>query len=426
MTSQLPDTVSSGVSFATDEETRLILDAFGEFLDREVVPIEEELGETWSNPRLRHEEDGRLVPDVVEAIDEVRRKSADAGFYAANTPEDVGGEGVSNVTWYRMLKRAAAHETDLSEYALAGPEGPKPLLLQAEGEQVERYLEPAVRAVKTTAFAQTEPGVGSDSPNMDTTAERDSAEQSSADPGATTASPDGDGWVIDGTKQWITNAPYADFVQVFARTSPQEELGRYGGITCFLLEADEYEVGRLNNAVGMEGMQAELRFDEVRVPEDRVLGSVDAAFYDAMEFLSLGRLEIGARAVGTAEFLLDRAVEYATDREAFGRPIGEFQGVSHGIAEGRARTFAADAAGLRLAWLLDEGEQAIEASSIVKYLSTNVLWDVADDVVGVHGGNGVAEENPFMDRLQTARVLRIVEGTDEIQLNTIAKQLGVK
>jgi acyl-CoA dehydrogenase len=212
---------------------------------------------------------------------------------------------------------------------------------------------------------------------------------------------------------------------VFARTSPIEEMGRYGGITCFIVERDEYEVASLNNAVGMTGMQGEIALDDVRVPDDRVLGTEDGAFYDAMEFLSLGRLEIGARALGHTEFLIGRGVEYATEREAFGRPIGKFQGVSHKLARARANAFAADAAALRLAWLMDEGEQAIEESSIVKYLTTNVLWDVADDVVGVHGGNGLSEDNPFVDRLQTARVLRIVEGTDEIQLNTIAKQLGV-
>ncbi|WP_255149855.1 acyl-CoA dehydrogenase family protein [Halorarius halobius] len=399
---------SAGVSFDTDEETRLILSSLDDFIEQEVEPIEDDLGETWSNHRKRHQDDGRFVPEVQEAIEEVRKRSADAGFYAANLPEDVGGMGVSNVTWYRMLKHVAAHGGGLTEFVLAGPEGPKPLLMQAEDDQIDDYLKPAIRGEVSTAFAQTEPGVGSDSPNMETTAEKD-----------------GDEWVIDGTKQWITNAPYADFVQVFARTSPQEEMGRYGGITCFIVEADEYEVGSMNNAVGMEGQQAELRFDGVRVPESRVLGSVDTAFYEAMEFLSLGRLEIGARAMGHAEFLLEKAVEYANDREAFGRPIGKFQGVSHKIAEGKARAYAADAAGLKLAWKMDNGEQAILDSSVVKYLCSNVLFDVADDVVQVHGGNGLSEDNPFMDRLETARVLRIVEGTDEIQLNTIAKQLGV-
>jgi acyl-CoA dehydrogenase len=399
---------NGGVSFGTAEETNLILTSLEEFVEREVEPLEDELGATWSNPRKRHAEDGRLVPAVQEAIQEVREKSGEAGFYAMNLPEEVGGEGVSNVTWYRAMKHVASTGPGLSEYVLAGPEGPKPLLAQAAGEQVERYLEPCVRGEKSTAFAQTEPGVGSDSPNMSTTAERD-----------------GDEWVLNGRKQWITNAPYADFVQVFARTSPIEEMGRYGGITCFIVERDEYEVASLNNAVGMTGMQGEIALDDVRLPDDRVLGTEDGAFYDAMEFLSLGRLEIGARALGHTEFLIERGVEYATEREAFGRPIGKFQGVSHKLARARANAFAADAAALRLAWLMDEGEQTIEESSIVKYLASNVMFDVADDVVQVHGGNGLAEDNPFMDELETARILRIVEGTDEIQLNTIAKELGV-
>ncbi|MFB6178356.1 MAG: acyl-CoA dehydrogenase family protein [Halorientalis sp.] len=399
---------SGGVSFETDEETRLILDSLDEFIAQEVEPLESELGDTWSNPRLRHDDDGRLVEDVVDAMQTVRKKSADAGFYAMNLPEDVGGEGVSNVTWYRAKKHVASHGTGLTEFVLAGPEGPKPLLLQAEGEQVETYLEPTIRGEKSTAFGQTESGVGSDSPSMATTAEKD-----------------GDEWIINGQKQWITNAPYADFVQVFARTTPQEEAGRYGGITCFLVEDDEYELGSMNNAVGMQGLQAELVFDDVRVPDERVLGQPDAAFYNAMDFLSLGRLELGAEAIGYAENLIEKGVEYANDREAFGRPIGKFQGISHKLAKGRAKTYAADAAGLKLAWQMDQGEQAIEESSILKWFATNAFWDVADDVVQVHGGNGLSEDNPFMDHLHIARILRIVEGTDEIQLNTIAKQLGV-
>lgn len=154
-----------------------------------------------------------------------------------------------------------------------------------------------------------------------------------------------------------------------------------------------------------------------------MLGTADSAFYDAMDFLSLGRMEIGARATGHAAFLLERATEYATEREAFGRPIGKFQGDK--IARGRARQYAADAAGLKLAWKMDRGEPAVEDASVVKYLATNVLWEIADDAVQVHGANGLAEENPYVDELHLSRVLRIVEGTDEIQLNTIAEQMGV-
>lgn len=398
-----------GVSFGVDQETELILQSIDEFIEQEVKPIADELGETLTNPRLGHEPDGRLTDEVVEAQQEVRRKSAEAGFYAMNMPEEAGGQNVSAITWYRANKHVAKSDVPLSTNVLAGPEGPKPLLAQAEDEQVEEYLEPAMRGEKSTAFGQTEPGVGSDSPNMETRAEKD-----------------GDEWVLNGQKQWITNAPYADFLQVFARTTPQEEAGRHGGITCFIVEPDEYEIGSLNNAVGAEGVQAEVHFDDVRLSEDRVLGSVDTAFYDAMSFLGLGRVEIGATAVGHAEWLLDKATEYANDREAFGEHIGKYQAISHKIARGRANAFAADTVGLKCAWLLDQGEQAIAESSILKWFATNAVWDVADDVVQIHGANGLAEENPFMDHLHRARIQRIVEGTDEIQLNTIAKQYGVE
>ncbi|SEH17229.1 acyl-CoA dehydrogenase [Natronorubrum sediminis] len=398
-----------GVSFGVAQETELILQSIDDFIEQEVQPIADDLGETVTNPRLGHEPNGRLTDEVVEAHQEVRRKSAEAGFYAMNMPTDVGGEDVSAITWYRANKHVAKSDVPLSTNVLAGPEGPKPLLAQAEGEQVEKYLKPAMRGEKSTAFGQTEPGVGSDSPNMETRAEKD-----------------GDEWVLNGTKQWITNAPYADFIQVFARTSPQEEAGRHGGITCFIVEPDEYDIGSLNNAVGAEGVQAEVHFDDVRLSEDRVLGNVDSAFYDAMSFLGLGRVEIGATAVGHAEWLLDKATEYANSREAFDENIGKYQAVSHKIARGRANAFAADTVGLKCAWMLDQGEQAISESSILKWFATNTVWDIADDVVQIHGANGLAEENPYMHHLHRARIQRIVEGTDEIQLNTIAKQYGVE
>ncbi len=399
---------TGGVSFDTDDETELILESIDEFVAREVEPIVEELGDTYTNPRKGRHENGRWTDELLEAREEIRRKSAEAGFYAMNLPEDAGGDGLSPVTWYRAKKHLASHGGGLERYVLAGPEGPKPLLLQAEGDQRERYLEPVVRGEKSTAFGQTEPGVGSDSPNMETTAEKD-----------------GDEWILNGRKQWITNAPYADFIQLFARTTPQEEVGRYGGITCFIVERDEYEIGSYNNAVGAEGSQAEVILDGVRVPDDRVLGEVDEAFYAAMDFLSLGRLELGAEAVGYAEYLLEEAGEYVTEREAFGEPIGNFQQVSAKLAKGRAKTYAADAAGLKLAWKMAEGERTIMDSSVLKWFATNVLWEVADAAVQVHGANGLAEENPYMDLVHQARILRIVEGTDEIQLNTIAKSMGI-
>jgi acyl-CoA dehydrogenase len=395
------------MEFTHDEETRLVLDSFDEFVESEVVPIADRLDDRYTNPRKGREPDGRPSPDVVEAVEAVRRKSADAGFYAMNLPEDVGGGGVSTVTWYAAKKAAAAHECPLAGRALAGPEGPKPLLLDATDAQYETYVRPVIEGRASTAFAQTEPGAGSDSPAMATTAERE-----------------GDGWVVDGHKQWITNAPFADFVQVFARTSPAEE-GRYDGITCFIVERDEFELTGVNNAIGLGGWQGELAFDEVWIPDERVLGEVGDAFRSAMAFLSLGRLELGAEAVGVMDRLLDAGFEYASQREAFGRPIGDFQQVSAALARGRARAYAADAAGLRCAWKLDEGERAVEDTSIFKWFATRALWETADSVLQTHGSTGLVEGGEFANALARARVLRVVEGTDEIQLNTVARENGL-
>lgn len=400
--------VESPVSFDTSEQTRLILDSLDEFIEQEVRPLEEQLEGEVSNPRRGFESTGRITDEYINAIETVRRRSAEAGFYAMNLPQDVGGSGVSTATWYRAMRHVYSKGRGLTEHVLAGPEGPKPLLLLADERQRKKYVVPTVKGNQSTAFAQTEPGAGSDSPNMSTTAEKD-----------------GDEWIINGTKQWITNGPYADFAQVFARTTPQEEAGRFDGITCFLVERGEYEVGSLNNVPGLVGYQSELIFDDVRVPADRVLGEVGRAFYNAMDFLSLGRLELAAQAVGHSEYLLERMVDYATDREAFGQPIGNYQQISSMIARGQARKHAADSVGLRCAWKLDQENDVIEDTSIFNWLATQAYWDIADAAVQIHGANGLSEENAFMDHLNYARILRIVEGTDELQLNTIAKQLGL-
>ncbi|ELZ04768.1 acyl-CoA dehydrogenase [Natrialba chahannaoensis JCM 10990] len=148
-------------------------------------------------------------------------------------------------------------------------------------------------------------------------------------------------------------------------------------------------------------------------------------FYDAMEFLGLGRVKIAAESVGRTNWLLETATAFANDRDVRADDW-KFHGIFHKIAWGRANAFAADAAGLRCAWQLDQGNGAIAESSICKRLATNTFWEVADDVVQIHGSGGLAEENPFMDNLYRARIMRIVEGTDDIQLNTIAKQYGVE
>lgn len=375
------------MAFSLSDEQRAVRAAVREFGESEVRPVAKEY-----NREKRYPE-------------KLRQQAAEYDFVAPHIPEEYGGAGMDAISTLIVTEELWRADPGVGGSIAAADFGTGMILEYGDEWMKEEWLPRITGGETPIATAISEPAHGSNVAGMETRAERD-----------------GDEWVIDGTKQWITNGPYADFVQVFARTTPQEEVGRYGGITCFLVEADEYRVSSLNNAVGLEGMQAELVFDGVRVPEDRVLGQVDGAFYQAMDFLSLGRLELGAEAIGYAEHMLELGAEYAGDREAFGRPIGKFQGVSSKLAAGRAKTYAADSAGLRCAWKMDQGESVIEDASILKYYGTNVFWDVVDDVVQIHGGNGLSEDNPFMRHLHLARILRIVEGTDEIQLNTIAKE----
>ncbi len=239
-----------------------------------------------------------------------------------------------------------------------------------------------------------------------------------------TAERDGDEWVIDGNKYWITNGPYADFAMVFARTSGEK--GEYGGITCFLVERDNpgYHVEKVHRTMGLTpGGQAELRFDDCRVGEDRVLGEVDEAFQTAMNWIGGGRIKIAANAVGTAQFLLDLAVEYARDRETFGKPIGHRQGVSFQLAD-----LATDIEQVRqlyryAAWKIQEGERARKEESMAKLRGAELANDAADVAMQVYGGAGFMKDTPIEREYRSARVLRIFEGTDEIQRRTIAREL---
>jgi alkylation response protein AidB-like acyl-CoA dehydrogenase len=239
-----------------------------------------------------------------------------------------------------------------------------------------------------------------------------------------TAEKDGDEWVINGNKYWITNGPYADFAMVFARTSG--EPGDYGGITCFLVNDDNpgYEVAKVHRTMGLTpGGQAELRFDDCRVPEDQVLGEVDEGFTAAMEWIGGGRINIAAAAVGNAQFLLDLAVDYARERETFGKPIGHRQGISFQIADLATDIEQARQLYRYAAWKIDQGDRARKEESMAKLRGAELQNKAADIAMQVYGGAGFMKDQPIERQYRSARVLRIFEGTDEIQKRTIAREL---
>ena len=368
------------------------------FIEREVVPLE---------ATLDPEEDD--IP--VELRDRVRRRSAELGFYAADFPEDLGGSGLPQLGMVLLREAAARTGCRLASFVTYGPEGPTGLLLAGTDEQKKRYLAPLITAEKSMCFALTEPGAGSDAQSIRTTAVRD-----------------GDEWVINGSKHFITNGAHADFALVFAVTDKDKKGS--GGITAFLVEkgTEGFAVGR-----GQRGMvdgegQFELIFEDCRVPAEQILGGPDAVgmgFYAAMQFLAMGRLSIGAICNGIADFCLSLGVDHAQNREAFGRPIGANQYVQGHIVESLIEIKASKLMTYECAFKYDRGDPVIQESSIVKLYASEMVNRVVDRMIQVHGGMGWMRELPLERLYRFVRIFTLVEGTSEIQKYIIAKSLGL-
>ncbi|WP_254522136.1 acyl-CoA dehydrogenase family protein [Natrinema caseinilyticum] len=397
------------MDFSEPSEAVQIKKALDEFIDQEVAPLENEydqfLGADYEKNIV--DDNHRQVPEYRNIVEQIRKKSVEAGFYGMTMPEEVGGGDVDILTRAIVGEHMSNRPPGFHSAIFGGAGGPTPILLACDERQREEYLQPLMDGEITTCFALTEPGHGSDAHHMDTRAEKD-----------------GDEWVINGQKVYITNGPYADFAMVFARTSGED--GDLGGITCFLVEDDTpgFEVGTIHRAMGMTpGTHAELHFDDCRVDEEQVLGEVDHGFQSAMDWIGGGRINIAAGAVGTAQFLLDMSVEYARSRETFGKPIGHRQGISFQLAE-----LATDIEQVRqlyryAAWKMDNGERARKEESMAKLRGAQLANDAADIAMQVHGGAGFMKDLPIERNYRSARVFRIFEGTDEIQRRTIAREL---
>ena len=392
------------MDFAIPEELAALRKSYGSFLDREVRPLEESLREEFT----------ALDPDrdrLAAAFSSVRRRSAEEGFYACYLPEEVGGWGVSTLGTTFLVEDAARSGLRLAQATLGvpNPSGPTPLLLQLPEHLWPTYVHPLVRAEKTMCFALTEPEAGSDAQAI-----------------RTRARPEGDEWVIDGMKHYITNGDKADFAIVFAVTDAGKRAA--GGITAFVVPREQYRVGKVQTTMA-DSHPAELWFDGARVPADHVIGEVGRGFQAAMTFLNGGRAGFAAQSLGLAEFCLDQTVAHANTRTAFGRPLAANQGVSFPLAECKAEIEAIRWMTYHLAWAVDQGDGDARAtaldSSIAKYYATDRAYAVADRCLQVFGGMGLLREGPIERVLRHLRVLRVVEGASEVQKLVIARSLGL-
>ena len=386
------------------------------FIEREVRPLEDDLAQELSAKRSSHPElddDGRMAAAVWDARREVRERSAAAGLYAMHMTERCGGRGVPRAEMMLVEEAVFRAGVGLAPAMLAWTEGPSPMVNHASDDQIERFVTPLVRGETTAAFANTEPSAGSDVLGIKTTARKD-----------------GDDWVIDGHKAWITNAPFCDVIQVIAVTEPG---AGSRSLTAFFVEADREGVrrGTINPTIMDDGLTGELVFDGVRVPDANRLGEAGQGLPLAMTYINWRRMCRGGMCAGWSRLLLDRAVARVQAREAFGGPLVERQAVQHMLAEMEVDRYTARAASLDAQRRIDQlgphdiplDPEARSLMSLIKYLNDQAFFRIADRAVQLHGASGLRRNSTEEKLFRVARNLRIPAGADEIQLDQIARGL---
>lgn len=396
-----------------------------QFIDSEVLPMEKEMGDLLTDERKFFDDKGKAVPEVLEARKQVRMKSAAAGYYGMFAPESVGGgdlgiramvfveeamyrkygPGRPLITWAKGF---------LSQPTIASfVDGPSHMLVQVSDNVRKEFLPQISRGEKTVCFALSEANAGSDVWAIQTKAKRD-----------------GDDWIINGSKQWITNSPYCDYAVVFAVTDEQMLVERKGGITAFFVEtsAPGYSFDGVLPVMGhIGGDCGAMTFDNVRVSADRVVGPLNQGFQIAMFGISEGRLSISANCVGMCEYALDRSLEYAQQRISFGKPISEYQAIQFMLADMAIDIYTMKYMVLQTAALVEEfpktGRLPVKEISIAKAYAVEKTQECYDRAIQVHGGMGLTNELTLNEGFRIARTLRIPDGTGEIQRRTIARQM---
>ncbi|AXF55395.1 acyl-CoA dehydrogenase family protein [Salicibibacter kimchii] len=374
------------------EEQKMVQTTIRKFVEKELMPLE--------NDVLRNEREGK--PSLpAEKIHELQQKAKDAGFWGINTPEEYGGADLGQVMYAIVMMEVSKTFVPFTFGGSADN-----ILYYGNEEQKEKYLLPTISGEKKSCFALTEPGAGSDTQNIKMTAEKD-----------------GDDWVLNGEKTFITGGNEADFVMVIAITDKEAHAanGREG-VTCFIAERDMGWKSEYIDTMGEWG-PASLIFDQVRVPEENILGELHRGYDLGLEWIGFARWIVGARAVGSAERLLNMAIDYSQERETFGKPISTRQAIQWQIADSAVELEAAKWLVLNAAFSLDNGEDNRHYASMAKLYGATKGNDIIDRVMQIHGGMGYTKELPIERWYREARLWRIYDGTDEIQRLIISRNL---
>jgi acyl-CoA dehydrogenase len=378
------------MDFALNEQQRLLVETARRFVRAELMPLEREVEEKRS-----------LDPAKARAVFE---KSKALGLYAVNIPLEYGGGGLSALDTC-LAEEQFGHTTDILIRRAFG--NVYEVLLLADAHQRERWLKPAVRGERTFSVCFTEPGAGSDAAGIKSRATRD-----------------GDGWLLNGQKTFISDGLFSDFFVVSAVTDPSAGAK---GISLFIVDKGMpgFTIGRDQPMMGLGGTShVEMFFDQVRLGAEHLLGQEGRGLNHAFETLGRIRLaQIGARAVGKATRILALTTEYAAERRQFGKPIGEQQLVQQLLADSAIELNAARLMVLQAAFEIDQGRDARERISMVKVYAAEMLGRVADRAVQVFGGMGYCKDLPIERFYRDARIFRIFDGTSEIHRTVIARSM---
>ena len=403
------------MDFTTDPDTVAIAEAVLRFVEREVLPLQERHHDLLGSERTLFDASGRYVPEVLVLRQQVRKRSAELGFYTLFGDEKLGGGGQGAQVMAHVQEvlnhRVGPAQPLVQTVVLPSPftNGLSPVLRHLKPDIFAQYRDRIASGDKTLCFGLSEPDAGSDVFGMRTRAVRD-----------------GDEWVLTGTKQWITNSPYADYAMVFALTDPEAAARHKGGVTGFFVDTrvPGFSVPRIINTMGhLGGDTGVIVLDGVRVRDDHRLGDVGHGLAVAMDGVNAGRMGMAASCLGLARWALDQAVDYAKVRKTFGVPIAEHQAIQLMLADSAMDIYAAKTMIQNCAWRLDSGRAVTAQVSMVKAFSTEMLGRVMDRSIQIHGGMGLTNELRLEEGYRFARVMRIPDGTGEIQRRTVARQL---
>ncbi|CAH0267825.1 acyl-CoA dehydrogenase [Bacillus sp. Soil745] len=380
------------MDFRLDEDILLLKENIRQFIEEQIDPFSMQI------------EDEDHIPESIINL------SKEIGLFGLSIPERYGGLGIGMVgkcaLYEEIGKTHNGYTTLIGAHTGIGTVG---IVEMGNEMQKEKYLPDMASGNRIGAFALTEPAAGSHATNLKMTAVKN-----------------GDKYILNGTKHYITNADVADIFTVMAVTDKDKGAK---GITSFIVEKDfpGFRVGSLERKMGLRGSHsAELFFEDCEVPAENVLGDVGQGYVNALKILANGRAGLAARNLGSCQYLLDLSTKYATEREQFNVPIIDHQAVSHMIAEMAMEIEALRSFTYRVAWMVDQKEKIIKEAAMLKLYGSEVYNRVADKAVQIHGGMGYMKDYPVERFYRDARITRIYEGTSEIQKNIITGQLKRK